>query len=165
MAFYEWSESMSVGVELIDSDHKALIDLINRLHDMLTGDAGAAGKPGAAGGPSPEEVFDTLIAYTEIHFAREEKVMQACGFPATASHQDEHADFTTRVYDIRDKVLAGDASPLTQELLDYLKDWLNAHILIQDMAYKPYAAGRPDVTGLARSFGPGLSEQKADQGQ
>jgi hemerythrin len=35
MSFYEWSEFMSVGVPLLDSDHKALIQLINQLHDAL----------------------------------------------------------------------------------------------------------------------------------
>ena len=152
MAFYEWTEAMSVGVDLIDSDHKALIDLINRLHEGMSGEAGDA---------AMQDVFDTLIAYTEIHFAREEKVMQACDFPALPTHVDEHVDFTRRVYDIREKFLAGGESPVTQELLDYLKNWLNAHILIQDMAYMPYAKGKPKVAGIARSFGPGLSEQAA----
>lgn len=150
MTFYEWTESMSVGVDLIDSDHKALIDLINRLHD---------GMGGKTGGQSPQEVFDTLIAYTEIHFAREEKVMQACEFPGLPTHLDEHVDFTKRVYEIREKFLEDDESPVTGELLDYLKNWLNAHILIQDMAYKPYAGDQPRVAGVAQAFGPGLSEQ------
>ena len=150
MVFYEWTEAMSVGVDLIDSDHRALIDLINRLHEGMRGESGDE---------PPQDVFDTLIAYTEIHFAREEKVMQACGFPALDTHLDEHVDFTKRVYDIREKFLSGGESPVTEELLEYLKDWLNAHILIQDMAYKPYASGEPRVAGIARSFGPGLSEQ------
>lgn len=153
MAFYEWSESMSVGVETIDSDHKALIDLINRLHQAVSG---------KTSGQSPEEVFDTLIAYTEIHFSREEKVMQACSFPGLPGHQDEHVDFTSRVYEIREKFLSDDQSLITEDLLDYLKEWLNGHILIQDMAYKPYASGNSNVADVAQSFGPGLFERRSD---
>lgn len=153
MTFYKWSETMSVGVESIDSDHKALIDLINRLHEAALGETR---------GPSSGEVFDTLIAYTEIHFAREEKVMQACGFPGLAAHQDEHVDFTGRIYEIREKFRSGDQSPITEELLDFLKGWLNAHILIQDMAYKPYADGKPAVAEVAQAFGPGLFERRSD---
>ncbi len=151
MSFYEWSESMSVGVELIDSDHKALIDLINLLHEAVSGEDNEQ---------SLQDVFDRLIAYTEIHFSREEKVMQACGFPGMTTHQDEHAEFTGRVYEIRAKLQSGDDSPISNELLVYLKGWLNAHILIQDMAYKPFASGNARVAGVARSFGPGLSEQR-----
>ena len=152
MSFYEWSDSMSVGVDLIDSDHKALIDLINLLHDSVVGEGGKQ---------SAQDVFDRLIAYTEIHFAREEKVMEACGFSGLTPHKDEHVDFTERVYEIREKLQSGDESPITNELLVYLKRWLNAHILIQDMAYKPNASGHPDVAEVARSFGPGLFEQRS----
>lgn len=153
MSFYEWTESMSVGVDLIDSDHKALIDLINLLHESISGERSTQ---------SLQDVFDRLIAYTEIHFAREEKVMQACGFPGLTPHQDEHAEFTERVYEIRTKLQAGDDSPISDELLVYLKRWLNAHILIQDMAYKPYASDNDSVAEVAQSFGPGLFEQRAD---
>jgi hemerythrin len=123
MAFYEWTETMSVGVDLFDSDHKALIGLINRLHESLEGD-----EPAPLG-----EIFDTLIAYAELHFAREEK-----GF--------------------RERYPGGSDPARTGELLDYLKLWLNHHILIQDMAYKPYAAGDREVERVARSFGPGLAD-------
>lgn len=153
MSFYEWSKSMSVGVESIDSDHKALIDLINRLHQAVSGEKN---------GRSPDDIIDTLIAYSEIHFSREEKVMQACGFPGFAAHQEEHVDFTERVYEIREKFVADDVSPITENLLDYLKGWLNAHILIQDMAYKPYIAGHSGLADVALSFGPGLFERRSD---
>ena len=76
MAFYTWTEAMSVGVPLLDSDHRALIDAINRMHDQVEGD----GKPSILG-----EIFDELIAYIEFHFAREEKVMATCEFPPVKS--------------------------------------------------------------------------------
>ena len=88
MAFYEWTETMSVGVELFDSDHKALIGLINRLHEGLDED-----KPAPLG-----EIFDTLIAYTELHFARAEKGLEVCGYPEVEIHRDQHAGFTARIY-------------------------------------------------------------------
>ena len=154
MAFYEWTESMSVGVPLFDSDHQALIGLINRLHDSLDGD-----------GLAPlEETFDMLIAYAELHFAREEKGMEACGYPEVEIHRDQHAGFTDRIYRARERYRGGTDLALTGELLEYLKLWLNHHILIQDMAYKPYAAGNRRVNKVARSFGPGLAETGARAG-
>ena len=33
--FFKWNDSMSVGVPLIDNDHRALIHLINRLHESV----------------------------------------------------------------------------------------------------------------------------------
>jgi hemerythrin len=89
--------------------------------------------------------------------------MQACGFPDLPAHKDEHVEFTDRVYGIREKFLSDGESAITEELFDYLKGWLNGHILIQDMAYKPYASGQSHVSDVARSFGPGLSERTSDE--
>ncbi len=93
MALCQWSESMSVGESRLDADHKALIRLINRLHDSLE-----AGAEFAALG----EVFDSLINYINFHFTREEKVMQACGYPHAEAHEEEHAGFTRHIKEVRD---------------------------------------------------------------
>ena len=149
MAFYKWTEAMSVGVPLVDSDHRALIGVINRLHDRVEGD----GKPSDLA-----EIFDALIAYTEFHFAREEKVMAACNFPPAKSHQEEHASFTQRIYDLRERHARDPSAAMMHDLLDYLKDWLSHHILIQDMAFKPFAENNEAANEVARMFGPGLSD-------
>ncbi|MGB8275634.1 MAG: bacteriohemerythrin [Alphaproteobacteria bacterium] len=151
--FFEWSEGMSVGVPLLDSDHKTLIRIINRLHESLQAHAG---------NDVLSAIFDDLMAYIEYHFAREEKVMKACGFPGYETHSEEHADFTFRIHNARERYLGGSNPELTVELLDYLKRWLSYHILIQDMAYKPYATAARDVDDIARCVGPGLSGEDTD---
>ncbi|MCH7543703.1 MAG: hemerythrin domain-containing protein, partial [Proteobacteria bacterium] len=97
-------------------------------------------------------------------FKREEKVMQACGFPHIETHQREHRDFTKRIQDIHVRYHREADVAMTRDLLDFLKDWLNHHILIQDMAYKPYVAGDRKVRRVARSFGPGLADTGAGAG-
>ena len=50
----------------------------------------------------------------------------------------------------------GAAAGVRDELVDYLKSWLNQHIMIQDMAYKPYAEEkRYEARDAAKSFKPG----------
>ena len=150
MSFYEWSDEMSVGVPLIDSDHQALIGFINDLHDALE-----SGDEIAALG----ETLGKLVAYIEFHFKREEKVMQACGFPHIETHQGEHRDFTKRIHDIHVRYYREADVAMTRDLLDFLKDWLNHHILIQDKAYARYTAMNPALANdVAASFGPGLAE-------
>ena len=149
MPYYEWTETMSVGVALFDSDHKALIGLIDRLHDSAEREE-----------PAPlDEIFDRLIAYTELHFAREEKGMEACGYPEIEIHRDQHAGFTDRIYRARERYRGGADPALTRELLEYLKLWLNHHILIQDMAYKPYVEHNWWAREVSRVFGPGLADE------
>jgi hemerythrin len=63
MSLLNWIENMSVGSSIIDSDHRALIDLINKVGNIATG----------KGNDEIGEVLDGLIAYVEYRFAREEK--------------------------------------------------------------------------------------------
>ncbi len=148
MSFYEWSDDMSVGVPLIDSDHQALIGFINELHDGVeSGDELAA--LGATLGK--------LVAYIEFHFTREEKVLQACGFPDIEAHRSGHRDFTGRIRDVQDRYQREADAAMTRDLLEYLKDWLNHHILIQDKAYARCIAMNPELADeVAAAFGPGL---------
>lgn len=130
MAFITWNESLSVGVPLVDDDHKILIELINQLEDGV-GDNEETAVLGT--------VLDALIDYTVYHFAREEKVMEACGFPEMNDHVGEHRDLTSRVRGIQRRFRDGDHDALGKETLDFLKDWLTHHILKSDMAYRRFA--------------------------
>lgn len=158
MAACPWNEAMSVGVPALDSDHRCLVRIINLLAEV---DHGAEARS------TVETVLETLAMYARYHFAREERLMVQCGFPASQFHRAEHDEFTDHIRGLRLR-LAGRATPdLAKELLDYLTQWLRHHILIQDMAYTPYlrgarglaepAAEAPDLAG--RSHGDGRRMQ------
>ena len=141
MPFFEWSEAMSLGEPLLDADHKCLIGLINRLHESFQDGTGS---------DVLDDIFDGLIAYIEFHFAREEKVIEACDYPGAKAHQEEHAEFTQHIYDLRDRHVRGTGPAITHESLHYLRSWLNHHIMtdasdttvgmIIDKWYEPRAA-------------------------
>jgi hemerythrin len=131
MRSFVWNEAMSVGMPALDADHRCLIRIINLLED--------------AEGRDVERVIplvmETLDLYCRYHFAREERIMRACGFPELAFHCREHDEMRQAIA----ARSAGGARPAdAPELLEYLKAWLLHHILIQDMAYKPYVAQTPD---------------------
>jgi len=150
MPFLKWTESMSVGLPILDSDHRALFRIVNQLHDHA--ESGAKDEVLGA-------IFDSLIAYIEFHFAREEKVMKACGFPGLPAHNDEHADFTRYIYEMRARYAGVHDPALTQELLEFLKGWLNTHILIQDMAYKPYITAQTEIDEAVYVVDPGIQRK------
>ena len=149
---YEWSESMSVGVPLLDSDQKALSQLINQLHNALEDKEESS---------VLDQIFESLVAYIELHFEREEQVMEVCGYPEISEHKAEHLCFTQNMHYMRDRYFSGEGAPVGRELLVYLKDWLNHHILIHDMAYKPYVEDNELADQVARLFGAGLSERNS----
>ena len=54
----------------------------------------------------------------------------------TTGHKKEHDAFALYIRGLRKEFNAESAPELAGDLADYLKDWLNHHILIQDMAYR-----------------------------
>ena len=125
-----WSEAMSVGVPALDADHRCLMRIIGLLQDVGEEDASRV----------VDKVLETLAVYCRYHFAREEHLMREIDFPGIAFHQTEHEGFTAYLVRLRARRSGtdGDAA-VARELLEYLTLWLSHHILIQDMAYKPYA--------------------------
>lgn len=133
MIGFAWSEEMSVGVPALDADHRGIIRMINMLHSADEQNAGYVA----------DNALDGVIAYCDYHFAREERVMMGCGFPGLEFHRREHEEFTRFVSGLRERYSRQDTTVI-EELGDYLTRWLCHHILIQDMAYKPYVLAAPD---------------------
>ncbi len=139
MTFFQWDDSLSVGVPLVDSDHQVLISLINQLHDSLDDDESAV----VVG-----SVLNALADYTEYHFTREERAMEAVGYPKLAEHRERHHSLENQVHAIRQRYAKGEAVVGT-ELLHFLKDWLLTHIQQEDTQYRPYVEGKPEAIAAA----------------
>ena len=145
MAAIKWSEAMSVGVPAVDHDHKILVGLINSLGEATRG------------GDDKTQVIAgalaTLIAYTQYHFEREEKMMEACGYPDLQTHHEEHHALTQEVLALKDRFLASESDITVDELLTFLTGWLNHHILLQDMEYREYVEGNAAAEAAAEAYG------------
>ena len=128
MPLFQWSQNLSVNIAEIDTQHKRLVDLINHLHDSMKGGKGkeAMGK-----------ILKDLTDYTVYHFSTEEKLFEKYGYPESARHKKEHEDLTKQVLDIGRKYNAGDMI-LTMDLMNFLKEWLNNHIMQVDKKYSSY---------------------------
>jgi len=119
---------MSVGVAVLDDDHKKLVGMLNQLHDGM-----AAGRSRATLG----KVFDELVDYTKTHFAREEQFFAETGYPAAEAHKKQHDELTMRVMDLQTRYNNG-ALTLSKEVMNFLKDWLAYHIKGHDQEYGPH---------------------------
>jgi hemerythrin-like metal-binding protein len=142
-----WSAAMSVGVSALDTDHKCLIRIINLLGNVVSDEDAEQ---------AMEMVVDTLIVYGRFHFAREERLMAAAGFPGAPFHCAEHHGFVHHIRRLRDSCAKPATPKMCQELWEYLIDWLCHHILIQDMAYKPYMINMAGAEQMAQAVAPPL---------
>jgi hemerythrin len=124
----DWREQLSVGNDLLDTDHKHLISVINQAELSLK-------SKNMAGLTT---VLESLSSYAKIHFAREELVATAVGYPDVAQIHESHEALIVRLAQVKQEM--GDA--MTDESSEhfgvFLRDWLVSHVIKEDMKMKPY---------------------------
>jgi hemerythrin-like metal-binding protein len=128
MALCVWSDDYSVGIKEIDEQHKRLFDIINELHNAMK-EAKAKSVLG--------KVIKDLIDYTEFHFSSEEILLKNCKYPDFNQHKLIHDQFTVKVKEFEQKYLNGTVL-LSQEIVQFLKDWLIKHIKESDKQYSMF---------------------------
>jgi hemerythrin len=115
-----WSDKLSVGVDLIDEQHKSLIEKIAHLEDAIRTGQGPA---------EIVRVLDFLIDYTGYHFGTEEKNMRAFDYPELPAHLVKHAEFTNTLANLaEDFEEEGATQPLADSIETLLMNWFVKHI-------------------------------------
>lgn len=122
--YMEWSDSFSVGVALIDEQHKELVNLTNDLYGVCD-----------KGEVAAREMFYLAVkkaaAYVRYHFSTEEQIMERVEYPKLQEHKQEHASFAQEVLDNVKKLEEGKfIMPI--QFVNFLRDWILTHIAVMD---------------------------------
>lgn len=128
MPLMTWKNEYSVNIAQIDQQHKKLIDLINQLNDAM-----AQGKAKEI----LDKILNDLVGYCASHFKLEEQLMQSNGYPEFAEHKDKHDKMTAKVLSLKKDVIAG-KKLISLEVMKFLEQWLDKHILGTDKNYSPF---------------------------
>ncbi len=125
MLFFNWEDTYYVNIDSLDRQHKKIVDLINNAHKELTE------------GARPDEsrkIIEELLDYTEYHFKFEEKLLEKYSYPVINSHKKQHKNLCEKVSLLKNDLEKGrDIEPL--DLLAFLVDWLQDHIVGSDKKY------------------------------
>ena len=115
-----WNETLSVGIALIDEQHKTWIDRFNTLEAAI-----------AEHGVQQQiaVTLGFLIDYTHFHFATEEKLMTAHNYPGLAEHLQKHDELRDTLADlVQDFEEDGPTRILADAINTFLGNWLIKHI-------------------------------------
>ncbi|MCK5522946.1 MAG: hemerythrin family protein [Thiomargarita sp.] len=129
MAFITWSNEYSVNIKEIDRQHQFLINIINKMHELVMTDAGDA-----ANRSDIRRVFAKLADYTDYHFRTEEELFKTHNYPGFKIHKQQHNELVLQILELQRRFLKNEVS-ITQEIFNFLKKWLLNHILISDKEY------------------------------
>ena len=123
-----WTEAYRIDNAIIDEQHQQLIQIINELYAaFLHGKAHYI----------VEKIIDDLFQYTIFHFGTEERLLQRINFPYFSAHLQEHKKFIERVEAFKNGISRSE-TVLTYEVMNFLRDWLQTHILGSDKKYAPF---------------------------
>jgi len=123
-----WEEKYSVGVQLIDDQHKKMFATINELIDAIRTT------------PTKEKlmgIIGQLVQYKKFHFATEERYFDEFHYEKTAEHKAAHNEFNDNLVALQAKYTADDQTiEFAFALVDFLEDWLINHLMTADQEYK-----------------------------
>lgn len=129
-----WDKSLNTGIEVIDNQHKRIVEYINQLEDSIAvKDRNAIG-----------QIVDECADYTMSHFAFEESLQEEAGYQYFKPHKKVHELFARRVGEYQSRFKAGE--DIGDELHDMLSRWLINHIQKDDADY--VAAVKANMIGI-----------------
>lgn len=122
-----WSDDLLTGVEAIDTDHKALIGLMNRIFASAT-----------HGSSAITNAIGELTAYTKRHFAAEQEIMAKAGYEGLQVHIYEHEHLIFRLETMIDRLMMIGAEGIDAALVSLLRGWLVDHIMGFDKKFAEF---------------------------
>jgi hemerythrin-like metal-binding protein len=118
MVLIELEDNLKLDIPEIDSQHEALIGLVNLLHSTMLQGADKA---------ALDELLSQLIEHTRTHFSYEEQLMSQYNYPGYEAHRSEHNRLMQHVLDLAEGYKNGELLLSFAVVLE-LKGWAVIHI-------------------------------------
>lgn len=123
---FKYDESFSVGIDVMDEQHKRLFDVINNLYVAMKKNEPSKIISG---------VIDDLMEYAVYHLNEEEKMMEKYNYSGIKGHKKIHRKIVGQAKDIQHEYNRTKSSVVAIKLMLFLKDWLIKHIKTVDFQY------------------------------
>ncbi|MDR3585207.1 MAG: hemerythrin family protein [Desulfosporosinus sp.] len=125
-----WKPEYSIGVQLIDEQHKYLFEIIDSVFELSKCDFRVGKYDRIA------LIIQDLCQYAKFHFVTEEEYMIRINYKGYSSHKADHNDFTEYINKINLEKVEEDPQKYITDILSFLLNWLLDHILMKDKLIK-----------------------------
>ncbi len=132
-----WSEQFNLGIDVIDEQHRTIMDYVKEFLDAHSS------------GRSRKEIsklIKKVVDYTHFHFAFEEDLQEKVGYPFLKPHKKSHTLITKHMADFLVRFNNGD--DISKEVEGLMAKWLFDHLKHDDADFvgpvKEFLRENPD---------------------
>ena len=122
----QWKEEYEVGVAEIDEQHQKLIDIANRVYELMRNELALDKYDQIV------EILQELKEYTVYHFHFEEGLMQKAKYKKRFSHKLLHQEFLAQVEAVDLSAVDEEQDAYLVKIMDFIANWLIEHIVGED---------------------------------
>ncbi|MEZ5359491.1 MAG: bacteriohemerythrin [Candidatus Zixiibacteriota bacterium] len=128
----EWHDSMNIGIDEIDRQHRRLITFIhqNLLQISASKDHARAGK-----------FIELLMQHIREHFATEERYMMNEGYDKIDYHRNKHIEMTERILSMQQRYIT-DEDVDSDRIVSFFDKWVIGHFRTEDQDFGRYLKSR-----------------------
>ena len=121
----QWKEEYEVGVAEIDEQHQKLIDIANRVYELMRNELALDKYDQIV------EILQELKEYTVYHFHFEEGLMQKARYIKRFSHKILHQNFLAQVEAVDLSAVDENQEAYLVQIMDFIANWLIEHIVVK----------------------------------
>lgn len=133
---FKWKENFSVNVKKLDEQHKEIFNIGNFVYDLISM------KDDIDRYDEIMQALNKLRNYAKYHFETEEKLMLEYGYPKYEEHKRQHDSFIAKINSLDEDAIDEDQRKVELDLVMFIANWIEQHILRTDMEYKEFFNGR-----------------------
>jgi len=127
-----WEDKYSTGIEMIDNQHRQLVELTNQLYlACFAGDEALS--------TVFKDAMSRMVEYVRFHFSAELKLLNEINYPDYHNHKKMHDNLVQDILDAAKDYNEGKKF-VPNNFVRTLKDWIFGHIAVYDKIYAAYIA-------------------------
>ena len=125
---FEWREELSCSIEIIDEQHKKLLNIGHELTELVKS---------VNSNDHYDDIMNLLHElkdYTVYHFKTEEDILKD-EYSGFRLHKAQHDSFIDKINDVLSEDIDENQKIITTDMMVFIADWIGNHIMRTDKLY------------------------------